>query len=195
MYRTQLTVAALALAMLGTSPTHADEVDCNFTYLLYAEDGSGASQEMVEAKEQREAECRQRKIEDAKEAKHARKRLEKEFGVAAADMTDREAIARLAEEVNRREREEKEAADLRAERAEQARMNKADKLMSRQNSMLKSLGVDMASDDEDEDDYGVDPVELQMYERMIANGVAPNCKGQKDQALIDCVDEALDAEE
>jgi hypothetical protein len=33
-----------------------------------------------------------------------------------------------------------------------------------------------------------------MYESMVKQGVAPQCRGKKGQALVDCVDAALDAQ-
>lgn len=156
-----------------------------------------------------QAECRQRAVT-------ARERLRDEFEIDPGKMSDSMAIARLDEELERR-RAAEEAAEHRrrdeaAKREEQAADDWATKgasMMEQQNEMLRGMGIDPKSipggdEDEDEydeedDDYGsndsVDPMELQMYERMIANGVAPECKGLKGEDLIDCVDEVLDAEE
>lgn len=34
-----------------------------------------------------------------------------------------------------------------------------------------------------------------MYQTMVESGVAPQCKGKKGEALIDCVDAASDEKE
>ncbi len=67
--------------------------------------------------------------------------------------------------------------------------------------MLQGLGVNLGGmsmgdeDDEDLDDEEYSDFELQMYQKMVDDGAAPDCKGMTGTALVDCVDETLDAEE
>lgn len=63
---------------------------------------------------------------------------------------------------------------------------------------LRSLGVDpdaLNSDDDDVSDAEADAFGLRMYQQMIDNGLAPQCKGKTGDDLIDCVDAALDSDE
>jgi hypothetical protein len=62
----------------------------------------------------------------------------------------------------------------------------------------RSLGIDLDaldSDDEEESDAAVDAFGMQLYQQMINNGIAPECKGKQGDALIECVDAALDVDE
>lgn len=202
MSRILVTAMILTIAISDTEYLQADETDCNYAWMLASEDGSKPSQEMIDAKNQREADCRQRKTDSKKEADNARVRLGNEFDVDAGDMTDQEAVRRLAEEVDQKRRDDEEEADLRADQADRARASDINQMMDRQDKMLQGLGVSMNTGDNDddyadEDEYedDIDPIELQMYQRMVDGGAAPQCKGRTGAALIDCVDEALDEDE
>ncbi len=144
-----------------------------------------------------------------KTAADARRRLGDEFGVDAGDMSAQQAIARLAEEIEQRRlaqerelqaRDERERARYEAEARRQEenaarQMAEADRMAREQNEMLKGLGVDLGGGVDDDEADDVDPTELAMYQKMVDRGVAPHCKGQRGARLIDCVDEALEAEE
>ncbi|HNP62655.1 MAG TPA: hypothetical protein PKH39_01910 [Woeseiaceae bacterium] len=103
-----------------------------------------------------------------------------------------------------REAADAERARVNAEREKQAEEYGAQQLkagqamMQGQNEMLKGLGVDLGdlADDEEEmdEDEEYSPVELQMYQRMVDEGMAPGCKGLSGADLVDCVDDALDEE-
>ena len=88
----------------------------------------------------------------------------------------------------------------RASIAEAQQATREGRLMDEQSQMLKLLGVTLEEADESEDgeedgdEDGVDPTELKMYQEMLRNGLAPDCKGKQNEALIDCVDAVLDAE-
>lgn len=200
MKRIYVVSLAMFYLLIGFGPSHAAD-DCNYAWMLANTDGSKATQEQVNEKEQREAECRQRLADQGRDADQARKRLAAEFGVNSAGMTDQEVIARLNNEIDERHRAEEDAADVRAEQEEQDRVEAQEQLLAKQNKMLKGLGISMGNDDDENADENiaeyddVDPIELQMYLRMVDSGVAPECKGRTGMALIDCVDAVLDAEE
>jgi len=62
---------------------------------------------------------------------------------------------------------------------------------------LRALGVDpdaLASDDEDVADAEADAFEMRIYQQMVDSGLAPGCKGMTGDALVACVDAALDDE-
>lgn len=86
------------ILLLGAVATAANAEECNYTWILISEDGSKPSPAQYAEKDRREAECRQRVADEKQQVGNARKRLDSEFGVDAADMTDGEAIARLQEE-------------------------------------------------------------------------------------------------
>jgi hypothetical protein len=214
----KLTLSAVILAtslLLTQSAVAAEDVSCYAVLkqdpdVLSKDSGEGPawSPEAIKKLRQDRAECRQRAVV-------ARERLQAEFNIDPGNMTDSMAISRLDEELERRRAAEqadefrrRDEANKRQEAAADDWAEKGSSMMEQQNEMLRGMGVDPKSipglDEDDEeyedDDYGsddsdVDAMELQMYERMIAEGVAPACKGQKDQDLIDCVDEVLDAEE
>lgn len=198
MKRLGLSVLSAIWLLTGTGLAHAEE-NCNHQWMLITEDGSKPTQDMINQKNEREAACRKRNADAKKEAANARERLQKDFRVDAGNMTDHEAIQRLAEEVDNRRRANEEASARREEAAQAEQANRFGKLMDKQNKMLKGIGVDMGDDDDEEGDSesadGIDPVELQMYQRMVDGGAAPQCKGKKDEALINCVDRVLDEEE
>ena len=97
-----------------------------------------------------------------------------------------------------------ERARVNVEREKQAeeygaqQMKAGQAMMEGQSEMLKGLGVDLGdlADDEEEMDENEEysPMELQMYQRMVDEGVAPGCKGLSGADLVDCVDDALDEE-
>lgn len=198
MKRLGISVLSAVWMLTGTSLAHAEE-NCNYQWMLIAEDGSRPTQDMIDQKNEREAACKKRNADAKKEAANARKRLQNDFKFDAGDMTDQEAIQRLTEEVENRRRDNEAANTRREEAFEAEQASRAAKLMDRQNRMLKGMGVNMGDDEDEESDSdsadGIDPVELQMYQRMVDGGVAPQCKGKKDEALIECVDKVLDEEE
>lgn len=141
--------------------------------------------------------------------------------IAIFDRYDRELVNRCKadREQTRRDSLERDrlAAETAAANAERARiaaarekeaeeygaqqMKAGQEMMNKQNTMLQGLGVNLGGmsmgdeDDEDLDDEEYSAIELQMYQKMVNSGAAPGCKGMTGAALVECVDEALDAEE
>jgi hypothetical protein len=63
---------------------------------------------------------------------------------------------------------------------------------------LRSFGVNpevLNGEDEEAADAEVDAFGLRLYQQMVDNGLAPECKGKTGAALIDCVDKALGTDE
>jgi flagellar biosynthesis GTPase FlhF len=147
------------------------------------------------------------------------------WGVATQGMSDLQVWDRYGAEVSTREqaRQDQERRDalererieaqraasqaesqrIQAERERQAnesaaqQMQSAQQMIQQQNEMMRGLGVNLGgltvpSGDSDEDDSAF---ELKMYQDMIDNGVAPQCKGKDGDELIACVDAALDVED
>ena len=197
-----LFVCASALLLAAISqPSLA--LDCNYALGQDAEhlkksseEGMSWTNDSIMQLKKEQAECRQM-------AKNARFRLKDEFKLKNADsLTDREALTRIDEEVNNRNDAQRRADEKRrddinrrneASAAQQMKMGKD--MMDQQNKMLQGLGVNFgnAGSNEDDDD-AIDPTELTMYQKMVDSGAAPKCKGKKGQALLDCVDAALDAQ-
>lgn len=97
--------------------------------------------------------------------------------------------------MDKRDRADEEELQLRQEAAGSRRMSQIDQAME-QDQMLKGLGLDLGGlGDGGGSDSDVDAAELQMYEQMVDRGVAPQCRGQKGEALIDCVDAVMDADD
>ena len=195
-----LSTSAFLLAAVSQS---AWALDCNYMLGQDAEylgkdsgEGPGWSPDAIRQLKKEQAECRQM-------AKNARFRLKDEFKVKNADsLTDREALKRIDEEVNNRKEAQRRADEKRRDdvnhryeesAAQQMKMGK--EMMDQQDKMLQGLGVNYgnAGGNEDDDD-GIDSTELKMYQKMVDSGAAPKCKGKKGQALLDCVDAALDAQ-
>ena len=195
-----VTMACIVQAAAAQEWESPHERDCNYAYMLMNEDGSKPTAEQHVLKEQREAECRRNRADRQKRAVSARARLKSEFQVDGSSMSDREAIARLDQEIAKKAEAEREASERRAEAAEQERMKQVSAALKQQDQKLKGLGYKLrtapaSDDDEGSDDEELDAAELQGYQQMVDNGAAPQCKGKKGAALIDCVDAVLDAEE
>lgn len=165
--------------------------DCNFNWVLFNEDGSKPTKAQHAEKKQKETECKQRVADEKQQARNARDRLKKEFKVDASKMTNNEAIVRLNEEVQKRADARKAEEERQNEARDNARMKQADELMEKQNRMLKGAGYNIEGL-MGESDEQADAAELQAYENMVKQGVAPKCKGKKGDALINCVDAELD---
>lgn len=124
--------------------------------------------------------------EDARREQEQRDRLESE---------------RLATERAKAQAEQEKVAAASAREAEKyaaAQMQAGQQMMREQDQMLKGLGVNLGGsgttrDTDCGDDYEAD--EIRMYQVMIGNGVAPQCRHLSCGELVDCVDEVLDAEE
>ncbi len=176
-----------------------NERDCDYSYMLVNEDGSKTRAEQYAKKDQHEAECRRDNADHKQRAANARVRLTGEFKVDSGGMSDKEAIARLNEEIGKKAEADKNARELRAQQAEQQRMNQASAMLDKQDQMLKGLGVNLrtsrAEDEEGPSDAEYDATELQMYQTMVDQGAAPQCKGKKGAQLVVCVDAALGEEE
>jgi hypothetical protein len=176
------------------SPESALAEECDFTWVLVNEDGSKATPEQHAEKARRETECKQRLADQKRDGAAARARLASEFEVDASKLDDVQAINRLQSELDARKRAADDAQERRRLLEESQRASQAGKLMDDQSKMLQELGVEIDEDGDEGDDEGVDATELKMYQEMLRNGIAPQCKGKQDQALIDCVDDVLDAE-
>ena len=117
------------------------------------------------------------------------------------EQRDRLESERLATERARAQAEQEKVAAASARESERyaaEQMKNAQQMMQEQDQMMKSLGVNLgaggATGSADcGDDYEAD--EIRMYQVMINNGVAPQCRTLTCGALVDCVDEVLDAEE
>lgn len=106
---------------------------------------------------------------------------------------------RLAAERAAAEAEQSRIAAARAKQTEEygaQQMRAGQKMMQDQNDMLKGLGVNLGgmSIDAGDDDEEYSATELQMYQRMVDDGAAPGCKGLSGAALVNCVDEVVEAE-
>lgn len=188
-----LAILATALCSLAfTQVSVANSEDCNYTWVLWNEDGSPTTPEQHTEKERREAECKRNKVETQRQAADARKRLQSEFGIDASGLPDNEAIGQLQSEIDKKKSAEKDAASAKALAAEKQRQTSIDAAMKKQDDMLKGMGVNMGVMEADASDDSDPPsaVELQMYQKMLDEGVAPHCKGKKGWVMIDCVDAA-----
>lgn len=175
------------------SPESARAAECDFTWILINTDGSKATPDQHAEKARREQECKQRLADERRDGPLARARLSSEFKIDAAKLSDREAIGRLQQLLDERKRAEDDAQAREEAIGQAQRASQEGKLMDEQREMLNGLGVKLDEDDA-QDDAAIDPSELQMYQEMIKNGIAPECKGKNDQALIGCVDEVLEKE-
>ena len=115
-----------------------------------------------------------------------------------ADMIQRYTEQQKSDDIGA---EHKRAAEQLAKQAlsgKQGLIDSAAGPRTQQKEALRSLGVDpdaAMSDDEDTSDAAFDKFELRMAQQMINNGLAPECKGKKDQELIDCVDRVVGGDE
>ncbi|MDX1498786.1 MAG: hypothetical protein R3176_02750 [Woeseiaceae bacterium] len=108
---------------------------------------------------------------------------------------------RLATERARAEAEQAKvaaASNREAERHAAEQMKAGQQMLEEQDAMLKGLGVNLGStsrkhQDCPDDDY--EAAELNMYQAMVDQGVAPQCDGLTCAEFVDCVDEVVDAEE
>jgi len=195
MTRSKLVCLALALPCLLSFPKFAPAQECDYTWVLVNTDGSKPTADQHAEKQRLEQECKKRVADEKAGGAAARARLASEFDIDASKLSDAQAIARLQQEVDARQQAQEQAEARRAAIAEAQQASQQGKLMDSQAEMLKNLGVSLDDgDDQDADDGGVDPAELRMYQEMLKNGIAPQCKSKTGEALIDCVDAALDAE-
>ena len=161
--------------------------------LVHAE-GEGMAQDEVTRANKTMADDQRRLKEEAEQEKKdgaiARARLSSEFGINAAGMSDSEAIVRLKDAVNDRKAASEAEVQKQHEAAEAKQEKARQDLMKKQEAVIKGTfgaGSQDVMDDED-------AAEEHMYEGMVQHGVAPQCRGKKGSALIDCVDKAMDAE-
>lgn len=113
---------------------------------------------------------------------------------------DRLESERLAAERAKAQAEQEKVAAASARESERyaaQQMQAGQQMMREQDQMLKGLGVNLGGGTSASADCGdeYEPDEIRMYEVMIGNGVAPQCRHLKCEALVDCVDEVLDAED
>ena len=115
-----------------------------------------------------------------------------------ADMIQRYTEQQKSDDIGA---EHKRAAEQLAKQAlsgKQGLIDSAAGARTQQADALRSLGVDpdaAMSDDEEASDAAFDKFELKMAQQMIDNGLAPQCKGKKNQELIDCVDRVVNGDE
>ena len=120
-------------------------------------------------------------------------------------------LSLLADGQAEERRQAEEANRAANELGTQQRAN-AENLLRQQNDTLRGLGINLGGlglgDDEDdegsidddelseeEEDAAFDAMEQRMYQQMVDQGAAPECRGMRGAALIDCVDAVLDAED
>jgi hypothetical protein len=161
--------------------------------VVHADGESMMQEEAARARKTMEEDRIRLQREDAQrrqEGAVARKRLRSEFGVDASGMSDTDAIVRLRDAINDRAAAREAAQQQRREEAEAARERARQEQLKRQETRLQETfggGSGAISDDED-------AAELHMYEAMVRNGVAPQCRGKQGAALISCVDAATGSE-
>lgn len=163
-------------ALIYAGPTLAE--DCNFNWMLASEDGSKPSKEQYAEKDRREKECTSRVADEKKQAQNAPTRLKKEFKVDAAKMTDKEATARLNEEVKKQADARKADEARRQEAHQNKQMQHADELMKKQSDMLKGMGVNMESAS-DESDAQADAAELQAIRKWSIAAWRQSARGRR----------------
>lgn len=127
-----------------------------------------------------------------------RKQEQARLAQAQRDQVEKERLA--AERANAEAESQRIAAerDREGEKYAAAQRQAGQQMMEEQNAMLRGLGVNLGSSKSTGaacDDDEIDGTELSMYQTMLDNGVAPQCRGLTCGELIDCVDEALDEEE
>ena len=172
------------------------EDKCNHTDVLINEDGSKPSAAQYALKERLDEQCREDKAKMHKKAVSARVTLKKKYHIDASGMTDREAVYRLEKEEEDAKQAREQAKERREQEAASQREKQMNSIMKQQNNMMKSMGIDLPSGGGSDDDQGAaddDKMQEQMYRKMVDGGAAPQCKGKKGDALIKCVDAAMDA--
>ncbi len=176
-------LVVLSLLLPGISPLQS----------VWADGGPISQDEVARAKRTMQEDQRRLKQDAEREKKEgtiARQRLGKEFNIDANGMSDSEAIIRLRDELNEREAASEAAAQQQREQAEAQREKQQRQLLQKQEALIKGTfgtGSEEVADDED-------AAEEKMYEQMVRGGAAPQCRGKTGQALIACVDAAMDAE-
>jgi hypothetical protein len=157
-------------------------------------DEDSASRDEVErsrqSQERMQREVRESEQQRKEQGAIARQRLSKEFGIDASHMSDSDAIVRLRDEIHDRDAAREQEEQRKREQAESQQDERQRELMRKQEAVLKGTfgkGSDEIADDED-------AAQEKMYEQMVQKGVAPQCRGKKGEALIDCVDKAMDAQ-
>jgi len=154
-------------------------------------DGDSASPEEVQrarqSLERMQREIRESEAQEKHDGAIARQRLAKEFHVDSSKMSDGDAIRRLHDEVQARDAAKEAAEQRQREQAEARREKQIQDTVKKQDAIAQKaygMNTDEVGDDED-------AAEASMYEQMVQHGVAPQCRGKKGRALIDCVDAAL----
>jgi hypothetical protein len=127
--------------------------------------------------------------------------------VAASRKSRREAEAKelrrladedVAEERRAKERRDTDALARQATSSTEGLRRAGEVSRAQGEAALRNFGVDpdaLQSDDEEESDAAADAFGQKLYQQMIDNGLAPQCKGKKGDALVDCVDAALGADD
>ncbi len=114
------------------------------------------------------------------------------------DQLERERLATERAKAEAEQAKVAAASNREAERHAAEQMKAGQEMLKQQDEMLKGLGVNLGSrsrthEDCPDDDY--EASELNMYQFMVDQGVAPQCDGLTCAELVDCVDEVVDAEE
>jgi hypothetical protein len=157
-------------------------------------DGDSVSPEEAERARQSlkrmEREVKESERQEKEQGAIARRRLATEFHVDASKLSDGEAILRLKDEIQARDAAKQQEEQRRREQAEAQREKQRQKVLDQQEAVAKKaygMGTEEAAENED-------AAQQNMYENMVKQGVAPQCRGKKGPALVECVDKALDAE-
>lgn len=132
--------------------------------------------------------------------RHDAERVVREDARREQQRRDQLESERLATERAQAQAEQEKVAAASARESERyaaEQMKAGQQLMQQQDQMLKDLDVSLGSSTAVHancgDDY--DAGELRMYQVMVDTGAAAHCKNLTCGALVDCVDEVLDAEE
>ena len=121
------------------------EKNCDYSWMLADGSGSKPGAKEYAAKESREKECRERKVQIHSDAVKAKVRLKKEFHVDASGMTDKEAIAALVRAEDKAKEARQETREKKRVQNEERMQKKIDAMMSQQQKMMHSLGINMSS--------------------------------------------------
>ena len=114
------------------------------------------------------------------------------------DSLERERLAARRAEANAEQQRVQAQREKEANAAAAQQVQTFQKAVEQQNKTLQGLGVNLggikipSADSDDDEDLAT---QVQMYKQMLGNGIAPQCKGKDGQELIDCVDEALGADD
>jgi len=189
--------AGFASNTFAAPPRYMFEENCDHRDILINTDGSKPTKEQYAEKARRDKQCLEDKARIHKQAITARVTLKKKFNIDASNMNDWDTVYRLNQEEETARINAAEAKEQRRLEDMEKRENQIQSIMKQQQSMMKAMGVDVPSDnDEDKTEQQEDAeqakIQQQMYQSMVDGGAAPQCKGKTGDALIECVEAAVE---